>query len=106
MLLRIFRLRKKDVERVYKKGRALRFNNFLIRVGINRANHSRFAVIIPKKTLAKAVDRNYARREVYQAINNMKILWGNQPFDLTISFRKYDIAELDRALKQVFEAQK
>lgn len=103
MLARIFRLQKKDVEKVYRKGRAIRFNNFLIRTSVNRANHARFAVIIPKKTLAKAVDRNKARREVYNEIFFLKNLWENVSLDVTISFRKYDKLEINGALNQIFK---
>lgn len=103
MLARKFRLQKREVEKLYKKGRTLRFKDFLIRVNPNRTNHARFAIIISKKTLARAVDRNHARRQTYEAIRQAKALWQGQPLDLSISFRKFDLAELDKALTQVFK---
>jgi len=103
MLARKFRLQKKEVERVYKKGRVLRFDNFLIRILDNRTTHARFAVIIPKKTLAKAVDRNRARREIYDILASLDS-WRDKNMDLTILFRKYDTSGFLTAMEQIFKA--
>lgn len=91
MLKRIFRLTKRDIVRLYKKGRSFRENAVLIRFGPNYAKNSRFAVIIPKSALVKSTDRSRLKRIVHQSLQELKPQLKDN-IDVTISFRK-DIPE-------------
>jgi len=102
MLKKSYRLRKQDVERVYKKGKSLNQDFVLMRFLPNRAAHARFAVIIPKKVLAHATDRNRARRLIFNFLEaNAPVL--NKGFDITLSFRKAPGADTNLALTQLLE---
>lgn len=98
MIARIFRLQKKDIEKIFKKGQVVRFNDFLVRYAPNRTKHARFAIVIPKKTLAKAHDRNRARRLIYEFILNNQVLWNNKNLDLALFMRKVDIPAVKEGL--------
>ena len=88
MLKRSFRLGKNEMDRIYKKGRSFARDFFVVRFTPNRAGHCRFAVVISKKVLAKAVDRNSTKRQVYLAIGDHQDLWQDQSFDIAFVFKK------------------
>ncbi len=90
MLKKSYRLTKQEIERLYKKGRAFPQDFVLVRFAANRANHCRFAVVIPKKVMAKATDRNRARREVYDFLAKQAALWQNKNLDISFSFRQFN----------------
>lgn len=102
MLKKSYRLAKSDVERTYKKGRAFTQDFILVRFLPNRANHCRFAVVIPKKVLAKAVDRNCAKRMVYNYLSKNTALWQNKNLDISFSFRRFVAEELPTILNTIF----
>ena len=89
MLKRSLRLQKKDIDRIYKKGRSFPRDFLIVRYVPNRAGHSRFCVIISKKVIALANDRNQAKRKVYQVIGDNQELWQKKEFDLAFTFKKY-----------------
>jgi ribonuclease P protein component len=103
MLARSFRLQKKDIERIYKKGQSLRQENFLIRYLVNRSGHCRFSVVISKKVLALATDRNAAKRQIYQIISRSEALYKTKAQDVAIIVKRYEGKNLEESLKQVFE---
>ncbi len=56
---------------VYKNGDIARSRNFIVKTTVNpRRDHSRFAVVISKKTLKSAVGRNRVRRRVYEVLRH------------------------------------
>lgn len=73
MLARSFRLRKYEVERVRKKGELRHGSYFNIRILKNQADHFRAAIVIPKRIIAKAVDRNRLKRKIAECLakNNL-----------------------------------
>lgn len=89
--------------RVLKKGKLFRYPDFLVRANSNRTSHARFAVVIPKKVLAKAHDRNRARRQVYQLIQEKKGLWEGKSVDAALFFRKFSLTEIEKALLEIFK---
>ncbi len=89
MLARNFRLKKNDMDRIYKKGQRVAQDLFLVRYLPNRAGHSRFSVVISKKVLAKAHDRNHAKRQIYQLIWQAKDLWQTKSLDIALVLKKY-----------------
>lgn len=90
MLKKSYRLTKNEIERLFKKGRSFPQDFVLVRFMPNRTDHCRFAVIISKKVMAKATDRNQARRLVYATLEQKKVLWQNKNFDIAFSFRQFN----------------
>ncbi len=68
MLSRSYRLRKKEIERVRKKGQIRRDRYFNIKFSANRASHFRIAIVIPKRIIAKAVARNRIKRKIAESL--------------------------------------
>ena len=84
MLARSFRLQKKDIDRIYKKGKVLRQDSFLVRILLNPTGHCRFSVVISKKVLPKAHDRNRAKRLVYEFLQKNQNLYQNLHLDIAL----------------------
>ena len=100
MISKKFRLKKTDIERIYKKGTRKIQHPFLVRTFSNRTNHNRYAVVIPKAIVAKAVDRNRLRRIIYQFILKAN-LQGNTDYIISLK-HKADEAGIDKTLKIIF----
>lgn len=91
MLARTFRLSKRDIARLYKKGRSFKENSVLVRFMPNYAKNPRFAVVIPKSTLVKSTARSRLKRMVHISLkSSIPALKDN--LDVMISIRK-DIPE-------------
>lgn len=60
--------KKKDFERVFKKGKGFNEGFLFLKIGKNNLSKSRFAFIISKKTSKKAVDRNRDKRRLREII--------------------------------------
>lgn len=104
MLARSFRLKKREIDRVYKKGQKIPKGFLLVRYVLNSAKHSRFAVIIPKKVAAKSVSRSRLKRLAHETLyKEMKSLKSN--YDVIISFQKFpDEKEIEAVLKDVLQS--
>ena len=63
--------RRRDVQRVYSKGRGSAGEFIAIRALANRAQTFRLTVIISKKVAKRAVDRNRLKRLVRQAVQEL-----------------------------------
>ena len=69
MISRGFRLRKAtDFSKTYKFGKSYNNPGFYIKTLSGQGGVSRFAVVVPKKVSKRAVDRNRARRRIYEII--------------------------------------
>lgn len=70
MLKKKYRLTKKEIEEVFKNGKSLDFYSelFYFKYLPNTLGYSRFAVIVPKKIVAKATGRNKIRRILYESL--------------------------------------
>lgn len=62
MLSRKYSIKKQDFYKIYKYGRFINASNFVIKTQPNLKNYSQFAVVISKKIISKATNRNKARR--------------------------------------------
>lgn len=62
------------MDRLYKKGSVRREGFVLARFLPNRAQHNRFAVVVPKAVMAKAVGRNHLRRKIYDFLADYKTI--------------------------------
>lgn len=51
----------------------------------NSTNHNRYAIVIPNKTLTRAVDRAYSRRRIYALVRN----WPNYREDRLIRLKPH-----------------
>lgn len=91
MLAKRFRLRKKEMDRLYKKGSVLQEGFVLARFLTNRANHNRFAVVVPKAVIAKAIGRNRLRRKIYEILADFK---DNSAYDIGIFIKSPDEAKI------------
>ena len=67
----------------------MRLDSMMARIALNRTNHCRFAIVISKKVLAHAVDRNRARRLIYKIIEENTNLYTGKNLDIAIYLRSY-----------------
>lgn len=92
------------MERLYKKGANLRQDFIFARISENRTDHCRFAVVVSKKVLSRATDRNRLRRLVYFWLARQKILWQTLHLDITLNFRSSPTDQaIDWTLTRLFE---
>lgn len=84
MLSAKYRLKKKkDFERVYKKGQGLRQGFFTLRFKPNNLDNCRFGIVVSKKVANKANERNLIKRRTREAIKGL--IRENQPsFDIVL----------------------
>jgi len=63
------RLRKsQDFDRLYRRGQFNRSAHMVLRTGQNRFDHTRVGVVISKKVLKRAVDRNRTKRRIAEQV--------------------------------------
>jgi len=87
MLESSFRLKKKEIVQLFKKGRIFRYDSFFFRIAFNQVSHSRLAIIIPKKVSAKATVRNRLKRKVMIALSSQDKI-KDKNIDLAIFFKE------------------
>lgn len=88
MLVKEHRLkRKKDFERVFKKGKLLAKDFLILRVVKNNLGTTRVGLVVSQKVSKKAVLRNKVKRKIREAVrNNMKKI--NLGYDLIFFTKK------------------
>ena len=81
------------VKYTYKKGKTIRRPGLSLVFADNSRGHTRFAVVVSKKVLKSAIDRNRVRRRLYELI---RLNLGNfkQP-------RDYIFVVFDRKIKDL-----
>lgn len=87
MLSRAFRLKKRDIARIYKKAKRLNRDFLLVRFMLNSAKTSRFAVVIPKAVVKGSVGRSRLKRKTHEALQQSRLLL-KQNYDVMLSYRK------------------
>ena len=66
--------KKKDIERIFKKGKGFKEDFLILKTVKNNLNNSRFCFIVSKKISKKAVIRNKVKRILREAIKlNLKL---------------------------------
>lgn len=80
------RLPRRQVEYILRKGFQTRSKLFITRYKPNNQTQNRFCVIVSKKVFKNAVDRNYLRRKIYEALraNEKQFLLNNSNLDCII----------------------
>ncbi|MBI2064024.1 MAG: ribonuclease P protein component [Candidatus Yanofskybacteria bacterium] len=76
------RLSKKDVNRLFKRGKTVKNSFFFIRFLKNDAGYLRVAVVVPAKISKKATARNRIRRVLVEAVRSGHFL--EKSYDLAI----------------------
>lgn len=102
MLSRAFRLKKRDIARLYKKAKRQNADFLLVRFMPNFAKASRFAVVIPKSVVKGSVGRSRLKRKTHEALSEYRNLL-NQNYDVMLSYRKIpDEKVIAPAIKEIF----
>ncbi|MCK9186610.1 ribonuclease P protein component [Candidatus Gracilibacteria bacterium] len=68
MIAKKFKIPKKYIELILKKGESFDSKLFVVRFWENKIGFPRFRIIVSTKFAKKAVDRNRVRRQVYEAL--------------------------------------
>jgi len=68
MLAKKFRLSRRQVNIVYRKGKSTSFGSISIKFYPNGLEFPRFSVIIPKSVVKKVVERNRLRRIIFEEL--------------------------------------
>lgn len=69
MLPKKYRLDKKEIPNIVRRGKALRFEGYTIRAWYdNSISEPEFCIIVPKKVEALATGRNYIKRRISHQI--------------------------------------
>lgn len=98
MLSRSYRLRKKEVDRLFRKGFTQRNAFFSLKSLVNRTNHFRLAVVIPKAQVKKATARNRLKRKIIEQILKLKLA----NLDIAIVLKnKIKEEQLEKELKDI-----
>ncbi len=101
-LAKKYRLSKKDIERVFKRGKTVQSSFFFIRFLKNEVNYLRVATIIPSKVLKKATARNRIKRIFTETIRSGQFL--KKSFDVaviaTASIVEKQSKEINREIEQ------
>ena len=107
MLSSKYRLkRKRDFERVYKKGRASRESFLLLRFAPNDLDNDRFGIVISKKVAKKANERNIIKRRIREIIkkilpeikNNLDVVI----IGLSGIKKETDFQEIEQSIRKLF----
>lgn len=68
----------------------------------NKTDHARFTVIVPKRVMVKATDRNRAKRMIYQWLGSHEDLYKDHHFDLSLSIRsQFDEKNINTVLTSI-----
>jgi ribonuclease P protein component len=107
MLKKDFRVTKeRDFKRIYQKGKFFSNGEFTIRFLPNRFSFPRFAVVILKKHIKKAVKRNKFRRQL-QEIVRLSFEKVRPGFDIVVLSRKdltvFKYEDLEKSLLGLLE---
>jgi ribonuclease P protein component len=97
------------IEKLFKKGKLYKNNYFLFRFLPSIESTSKFAVIVSKKVAPKAVDRNYLRRQINEAIKNNIPLLKIDIISLIIvktTVKKASYEELNKGIMDFFNQNK
>ena len=85
---------RKEIEKIIQESKKYRTNNFLLSVRRNNSEEMRYAIVIPKKKIKKAVPRSRLRRLLREALFTHRLkLKGNDILCLVI--RPLDVKGLD-----------
>jgi ribonuclease P protein component len=99
--------KKKDIERVFKKGRSFREDFLIFKTLENDLGYCRFAFIVSKKVSLKATERNKIRRRLSEIIYpNLKKIKSGEDVLLIVMKNAVtkDFKETERAANKLLKA--
>lgn len=101
-LAKKYRLPKKDIDRLFKRGKTVGNSFFFIKFLKNETDHLRMTVVVSSKVAKKAVRRNYIKRIFTETIRSGQFL--KKSFDVmivaTASIVEKPSKEIKRELEQ------
>lgn len=71
MLSKKYRLTRKQINLIYKRGRGQRLGEIGVKFIENNQEHSRYSVIIPKAVVKKVTQRNRLRRVIFDELQKI-----------------------------------
>lgn len=99
--------KRKDIERVHKKGRSFFVRDLGLRIVANNMDKSRFTVVASVKLSKKAVERNKLKRRLREIIRKQILPKAKPGFDGIISTRtgllELSFDELRAKAEQLFK---
>ena len=95
------RLPKKDISRLFKRGKTVRNSFFFIRFLKNNSNCLRVAVIVPAKTAKKATTRNRIKRIFTETIRSGHFL--EKSYDIAIVATTNIVGKQSKEIKRELE---
>ena len=102
MLAKKFRLNRKQINLIYKRGRGKRLGEMGIKFLVNNESFSRYSVIIPKAVIKKVTERNRLRRIIFDELSRLK---SNQNADIILRvFRVSDEAALRKNTRDIIKS--
>jgi ribonuclease P protein component len=91
--------KKKDFERIYKKGRGFKGDSLFLKILENKEELTRIGIVVSKKVSKKAVQRNKIKRQMREIMRGMNVKKG---FDVVIvaypSILKKEFSEIKREI--------
>ena len=73
--------KKKDFERVYRKGRGFKADSLFLKILENKEGFLRVGIVVSKKVSKKAVKRNKIKRRIRNIVRNINL---KQGFDIIL----------------------
>ena len=99
--------KRKDFERVYKKGRGIKADSLFLKILENEQEATRIGIVISKKVSKRAVIRNKIKRRIREIVKKNNFLPG---FDLVIitypQIKEKDFHQLEIEINQLFKKAK
>lgn len=101
--------KKKDIERVFKKGMSFKEDFLILKMVKNNLKKSRFAFIVSQKVSKKATLRNKIKRRLRELVRlKLKKIKGGLDFIFltTPGIKEKDFWELDKTINKLFQKTK
>jgi len=107
MLSKNQRISRKNVNYLLKKGLKLNHQYFLVKYCLNKTPQNRYSVVISKKVLPLATDRNHLRRQIYESIQKIPPTSQINSFDTILTVKNLPkhipFTELTKLLAQIIQ---
>lgn len=98
MLAKKYRLNKRQIGLIYKKGKRQNFGFVGVKFSSNGLLHPRFAIVIPKSVVKKVVERNRLRRVISSEIEKI-LKEGEISLRADIIIRLFNPAQDEKSLR-------
>jgi ribonuclease P protein component len=106
MLAKVNRLKKKkDIEKVFEKGKGFKEDFLILKIVKNDLENSRFAFVVPRKISKKATLRNKIKRRLRELVR-LKIKKIKKGMDLVLlalpGLEKKDFWQMEKIINRLF----